>query len=134
MHLPALGVKVSQFRSRRAELQFLAGQAPQRVCLLHGTHLCAAIYRFRNSWGSFFRTSLRIQSPFHCGSRTANTAVVLGGGGVSERLAGPANGSGPRCYVNNGWRIYSFDKHFLAAWCQWPTERHGHDSVALRLA
>lgn len=81
MHLPALGVKVSQFRSRRAELQFLAGQAPQRVCLLHGTHLCAAIYRFRNSWGGFFLARACASSPHsiaEVGLQTLQWFVVAG--------------------------------------------------------
>lgn len=114
MQLAAIDIDGSRFRSRRAELQILAVQAPERMRPLHGAQFRADIDRIGNSWFSRKRCAsnpclsipLRQSWCKHCRRSWRRR--------VSERLAGPANGSRPRCKVDNGWLIHSFTKHLLA--------------------
>ena len=133
MQLAAIDVDGSHFRSRRATLQFLAVQAPERMRPLHGTRFRADIDRIGNNWFSRKFARPIHASVFHCGSHAANTAVVRGGGASAKDSPGRPMALGLGAKSTTAGLFTASPNTSWPAWCQLPTGRHRHDSITLCL-
>lgn len=132
MQLAAIDIDGSRFRSRRAELQILAVQAPERMRPLHGTQFRADIDRI-DSWFSRKSAHPIHASVFHCGSHGANTADVRGGGASAKDLPARPMALGLGAKSTTAGLFTASPNTSWPAWSQLPTGRHRHDSITLCL-